>query len=446
MARLKKEDHARILHLVDVERRAVREIAAEFGCTAATIYGLLAKLRRGAGEKGEAEAVAEEGEAAAGATLSAQPGLGLESQPAAPQPAASQPDTPAASHSVIIPFEPMADKPVTAKRAIVPERQSAAPRPAAPQPAAPRPAAPQPTALQPATPEPVASEPIARRSAPMAERRPALGARLSKPGMGLVMRTEDGEETMTPFRSIDDLLSAIKPVLRATARNPDPGAGGGCRGAMTDPAARLRRLAIAQAFPALGKLGAVVESMGFVQADPIRAPARAQDLILRQRVTNYRPGDLGRRFNRLGLEEDFFYAYGFMPREVMQLLHPRPDAENPESDYRPSGLAAEVLALVSARRETHPRDLEAAFGRDRAVNAWGGFSKETTQVLHRLHYHGLLRVVRRQDGIRVYGMAAPPPGPLPAEERRRRLLLLLLGLFAPVSRPSLTGLLALPKP
>ena len=40
--------------------------------------------------------------------------------------------------------------------------------------------------------------------------------------MGLIMRTLDGEETMTPFRSLDDLLSAIKPILRAGARSPEP--------------------------------------------------------------------------------------------------------------------------------------------------------------------------------------------------------------------------------
>ncbi|MCB8874298.1 DNA glycosylase AlkZ-like family protein [Acidisoma silvae] len=212
---------------------------------------------------------------------------------------------------------------------------------------------------------------------------------------------------------------------------------------MTDTLEKLRAIAIGRTFRPLTTLGGAVEAMGFVQADPIRAPARAQDLILRQRVTGYRPGDLERRFTRLGLEEDFFYAYGFMPRETMQLLHPRPDAEDPAADYRPRGLAAEVLALVTERRETHPRDLETVFGRDRAVNAWGGFSKETTQVLHQLHYHGLLRVVRRQDGIRVYGTAHKPHEPLPAEERRRRLLLLLLGIFAPISRPALGGLLAL---
>jgi uncharacterized protein YcaQ len=192
-------------------------------------------------------------------------------------------------------------------------------------------------------------------------------------------------------------------------------------------------------------LGRAVAQLGFVQADPIRAPARAQDLILRHRVTGYRAGDLERRFVRLGLEEDFLYAYGFMPRETARLLHPRPDPDDPDRLYRPTGLAAEVLAMVSARGETHPRDLEAHFGRDRAVNAWGGFSKETTHVPHRLHYHGLLRVARRRDGIRIYAPASPPAEEteLSPEERVRRLLLLVVSILAPISDVSLRGTLVL---
>jgi uncharacterized protein YcaQ len=38
-----------------------------------------------------------------------------------------------------------------------------------------------------------------------------------------------------------------------------------------------------------------VRRLGFVQADPIRSPARAQDLILRHRVKDYFAGDLERR-------------------------------------------------------------------------------------------------------------------------------------------------------
>jgi hypothetical protein len=36
------------------------------------------------------------------------------------------------------------------------------------------------------------------------------------------MRTSDGDESSTPFRSLDDLLSAVKPILRSAARSSDP--------------------------------------------------------------------------------------------------------------------------------------------------------------------------------------------------------------------------------
>ncbi len=70
-------------------------------------------------------------------------------------------------------------------------------------------------------------------------------------------------------------------------------------------------------------LAAAIGRLGFVQADPIRAPARAQDLILRHRVEGYRNGDLDRRYPSLPVEEDLLYAYGFLPRPVSDWLHPR---------------------------------------------------------------------------------------------------------------------------
>jgi len=212
-------------------------------------------------------------------------------------------------------------------------------------------------------------------------------------------------------------------------------------GAMT--LGRLRLQAAAGSLGSTGSLGEVVSALGFVQADPIRAPARAQDLILRHRVAGYRVGQLERRFPRLGLEEDFLYAYGFMPQATARLLHPRPDPDRPDRPHRPVGRAAEILALVRARQEVHPRDLEAAFGRDRSINAWGGFSKETTQHLQTLHYHGHLRVSRRQNGIRIYALAEPPAEMLDPLQRGQGLLRLLLGLLAPVSRVALGGVLNL---
>src|SRR3954465_5240502 len=89
----------------------------------------------------------------------------------------------------------------------------------------------------------------------------------------------------------------------------------------------LRRYAIARSLFKPTTLMKAIARLGFVQADPIRAPARAQDLTLRHRVIGYRAGDLERRYPRLSIEEDFFVNYGFMPRELHALMHPRTERQ-----------------------------------------------------------------------------------------------------------------------
>src|SRR5215212_2104383 len=85
----------------------------------------------------------------------------------------------------------------------------------------------------------------------------------------------------------------------------------------------LRRYAVARTLVRPTTLARAIERLGFVQADPIRAPARAQDLTLRHRVAGYRAGDLERRYPSLPVEEDFFINYGFVTREVDRLMDPR---------------------------------------------------------------------------------------------------------------------------
>src|SRR4051812_49903526 len=85
----------------------------------------------------------------------------------------------------------------------------------------------------------------------------------------------------------------------------------------------LRPLAVTRSlFPAT-TLERALDRLGFVQADPIRAPARAQDLTLRHRVKGYVAGDLERRYPRLQVEEDCLVNYGFVPRGLLPLMHPR---------------------------------------------------------------------------------------------------------------------------
>src|SRR5271155_1257684 len=110
----------------------------------------------------------------------------------------------------------------------------------------------------------------------------------------------------------------------------------------------LRRFAVARSLFPPTTLKRALHKFGFVQADPIRSPARAQDLILRHRVKNYRAGDLERRYSELDIEEDFLYAYGFVSRSVWRWLHPR-------SSARLTALEKKVLSVVRDCDEMHPR-------------------------------------------------------------------------------------------
>jgi uncharacterized protein len=192
----------------------------------------------------------------------------------------------------------------------------------------------------------------------------------------------------------------------------------------------LKRHAIASSLFRATTLRRAVQRLGFVQADPIRSPARAQDLILRHRVTNYCEGNLDRRYRSLKLEEDMLYAYGFMPVETWRLLHPRTQRALTVTERR-------VLDLVSRSKYLHPRELEASLGKDRETNAWGGYSKSTTRILERLHYLGLTRIAGREKGVRLYQQAVLHQQALAPDVRLRRLALLISGILAPVPQSSL---------
>ncbi len=170
MARIGKAEHARILHLASVEGRKVAEIAAEYGCSTANIYALLGKLRRAV--------------------------------PAAP------------------PVEPVAASEAAAPRAVLELAAEVAPLPDA-----------SVVDLFALPPKPPQVEKRAAPSTPPASREPAPAARVrpppraaapAKPGYGLTMRSPEGEDSVAPFRSLEDLLGAIKPILRAAATSAEP--------------------------------------------------------------------------------------------------------------------------------------------------------------------------------------------------------------------------------
>ncbi len=204
----------------------------------------------------------------------------------------------------------------------------------------------------------------------------------------------------------------------------------------------LRRYAIARSLFKPTTLMRAIEKLGFVQADPIRAPARAQDLTLRHRVVGYRAGDLERRYPRLALEEDFFVNYGFLPRAHHALMHPRIARQT----WTPARWkqARAVREFIAERGAVHPREVDAHFAHGKTTNWFGGSSNASTQLLDGMHYRGLLRVARRDGGTRVYAVRedAAPVDKADIDARLDALIDLIVDKYAPLSDASLGQLVS----
>ena len=213
---------------------------------------------------------------------------------------------------------------------------------------------------------------------------------------------------------------------------------------MTISLDQLRRHAVARSLFTPTTLKRAIHQLGFVQADPIRAPARAQDLTLRHRVNGYRAGDLERRYEELGVEEDFFVNYGFLPRAHHALMHPR----TPRAAWTPARWqqAQAVLAFVTERGVVHPREVAAHFAHGKATNWFGGASNASNQLLDDMHYRGLLRVARREGGTRLYAARAGAdavPDAATASARMDALVDLVVQKYAPLPSASLGQLVSL---
>lgn len=202
--------------------------------------------------------------------------------------------------------------------------------------------------------------------------------------------------------------------------------------------AELRRYTVARAFRTPTDLLSAIRELGYLQADPIRAPARAQDLILRHRVTGYRADDLEKKYPQLPLIEDMLHNYGFFPDDHRALLYPRtlsPRWRDFIDEH--SALRRKVLRYLLEQEEAHPRELERRLGTGARINGWGGTSSATTLILEALHREGRARVSRRDGGIRVYAVAHPRGPALSPVARADGVIRLIVNLYAPMPQRSL---------
>ncbi len=178
-------------------------------------------------------------------------------------------------------------------------------------------------------------------------------------------------------------------------------------------------------------LDIAMQKLKFVQADPIRSPARAQDLVLRHRVTNYRVGDLEKKYEDLGYDEDYLYMYGFMPKEVSSLWHP----------IKPKALTKfdkQVLETLGNLGPVNPKKLIEVLGNKRVRNWWGGHSQAAKYSLDILHWWGQVRIVRREKGIRIYETRPQLPNGIETGKRQEEIVSVIANLLSPITERKLT--------
>ncbi len=202
----------------------------------------------------------------------------------------------------------------------------------------------------------------------------------------------------------------------------------------------LRRHAVARSLFSPTTLPRAIARLGFVQADPIRAPARAQDLMLRHRVKGYQAGDLERRYAKLSIEEDFFINYGFLPRATHTLMHPRSARTLwPKARW---AQANAVLDYVRDRGTVHPREVDAHFQHGKSSNWFGGKSNASTQLLDGMHYRGLLRIAKREGGVRLYAVRQAHDAVPDAASALDTLVDVVVNQYAPLPQRSLSDLIS----
>jgi uncharacterized protein YcaQ len=158
----------------------------------------------------------------------------------------------------------------------------------------------------------------------------------------------------------------------------------------------LRRYAVARTLFKPTTLARAIGKLGFVQADPIRAPARAQDLILRHRVAGY--GAATSSAARAARSTRTRSSTTASRPRLPALMHPRTPAR--KWDTATEHKAAGDLPS-SARGPAHRGSSRANFGARPQNECMGRLEPGDDHLLDVMHYRGLLRVRRRESGTRI---------------------------------------------
>jgi uncharacterized protein YcaQ len=167
--------------------------------------------------------------------------------------------------------------------------------------------------------------------------------------------------------------------------------------------------------------------LGYVQIDPINVCGRMHDLILRNRVTGYREGDLMRHLHGNGAPLPAAARAAFehhLPDTSVLVAFPleawphllsamrartrRPGAWSGRLTPREADLAAHILAEIAERGPLSSSDIA---DRRRAHRTVWGAASLAKSTLQKLFFHGRVLIARREGSRRFYDL---PERVLPA--------------------------------
>lgn len=202
----------------------------------------------------------------------------------------------------------------------------------------------------------------------------------------------------------------------------------------------LRTLGLQKPF---ANVAQALEKMGYVQMDPINVCGRMHDLILRNRVANYREGDLlnhayqksparGRvafehYLPNLGILVTFpVDAWPFLIRH-MDLRSRHRSGYTGKLSSAEEQVARHILAELTDRGPLTSNDIEHD---GRVKSAWGAPGRLVKVVLQKMFAHGRVLIADRRNFRRVYDLpervmphAQLKLKPPPARETERWLIL-----------------------
>ena len=102
--------------------------------------------------------------------------------------------------------------------------------------------------------------------------------------------------------------------------------------------------------------------------------------------------------------------------------------------------AAAVLDFVREHGVVHPREVDAHFAHGKAMNWFGGSSNASTQLLDGMHYRGLLRIARREGGVRLYAPREANVAPTDPAATMDTLVDIIVNKYAPLPEGTLSQL------